>query len=367
MITQKSANQITAANIMAVGDIDKALSYKINPKLNIRRVNSLVQAVSAAARFNFDTILIVLADINAKLEPALEMLAQSAPKAAIYLAAQMHEEPYALNLTKPKTNKRPLAHDYFIVPVDQKFVPSVQQPDTEPSQKNHTQTPQKEQDQKTNSQPPLASLENIQKLYTRIFELENLATTDDLTGLKNRRYVREFLKQMINRAQADNLHVTLLVFDIDNFKHYNDTFGHVTGDKVLIQTAAVMKNCFRKHDCVARIGGDEFAVIFWDQKEPAHSPPPKNIPERRTKDSQPPKEVISLSERFRAQINDANLTFLGKQGKGSLSISGGLADFPRDGQSIEDLFNKADQAMIEAKRNGKNQIYIVGKKNEQTK
>ncbi len=351
---------------MAVGDIDKTLSYKINPKINIRRVKSLVEAVSSASRFNFDTILIVIADVNAKLEPALEMLSQNAPKAAIYLAAQMHEEPYALSLTSPKANKKPLANDYFIVPVEEQFIPSAKLTPEKPTQQKTIPAQSDPTPQSTVKATPAPTLapENIQKLYARIFELETLATTDDLTGLKNRRYVREFLKQMINRAGMDNLHVTLLVFDIDNFKHYNDTYGHEVGDKVLIQTAALMKKCFRKHDCIARIGGDEFAVVFWDQKEQSLTPPPQNIPERRTKESHPPKEVVFLAERFRSQINDTKLDFLGKQGKGTLSISGGLADFPRDGNSIKDIFNKADQAMIEAKRNGKNQIYLVGMENK---
>jgi diguanylate cyclase (GGDEF)-like protein len=101
-------------------------------------------------------------------------------------------------------------------------------------------------------------------LLARISRLEKLATEDDLTGLKNRRYLWEFAKQIIARAKKDNGRVTVLTFDIDDFKHYNDIYGHAAGDEVLKQASLLIRRCCRKHDVVGRIGGDEFAVVFWD-------------------------------------------------------------------------------------------------------
>ncbi len=95
-----------------------------------------------------------------------------------------------------------------------------------------------------------------------------LAITDELTGLYNGRYFRHFLSRIIERGRAMRFPVTLLLFDIDDFKKYNDKFGHGVGDEILSQTATLMRRCCRDHDLVARIGGDEFAVVFWEKEGP---------------------------------------------------------------------------------------------------
>jgi len=189
-------------------------------------------------------------------------------------------------------------------------------------------------------------------------QLERLATEDDLTGLKNRRYVWEFARQIIQRAGSENGQVTLLVFDIDNFKHYNDVYGHLAGDEILKQAAVLMRRCCRTHDVVGRIGGDEFAVIFWDKPKSRGVGQQK---ERRSVRAEHPKEPIFIAQRFRKELENAELHLLGPEGKGVLTISGSLATFPRDGSTIDELFASADEALLEAKRNGKNSIHLVGK------
>ena len=87
------------------------------------------------------------------------------------------------------------------------------------------------------------------ELEQRIRHLEWLATTDDLTGLKNRRYIWEFARQILDHARQTKGRVTLLVFDIDNFKHYNDVYGHLTGDEILRQAAVLMRRCCRQSRC----------------------------------------------------------------------------------------------------------------------
>jgi two-component system cell cycle response regulator len=194
-------------------------------------------------------------------------------------------------------------------------------------------------------------------LEQRLAMLERLATEDDLTGLKNRRYIWEFLRQIIERARQDAGRVTLMVYDIDDFKHYNDRYGHPTGDRILKEAAVLMNHCCRTHDVVGRIGGDEFAVIFWDdplEKRDAASE------ERRVDRMDHPREPIFIAKRFQRALENTNLDLLGSGGKGVLSISGGLARYPYDGDTVERLFEKADEALLDAKRSGKNRVYLVG-------
>ena len=192
----------------------------------------------------------------------------------------------------------------------------------------------------------------------RIAQLERLATEDDLTGLKNRKYIWEFARQVIERAGKIGGRITLLVFDVDNLKHYNDLYGHLAGDSILRQAAVLIRRCCRTHDVVGRIGGDEFAVVFWDD-------PRREIAlderERRSAGADHPHEAISIAKRFVRVLGMAELNLLGPDGKGVLAISGGLASYPRDGSTIGELFEQADRALLEAKRSGKSRIYLVGK------
>jgi PleD family two-component response regulator len=198
----------------------------------------------------------------------------------------------------------------------------------------------------------------------RIRHLEKLATEDDITGLKNRRYIWEFSRQIIERAAKEDGRVTLLVFDIDNFKHYNDLYGHIAGDEILKQAAVLMRRCCRAHDVVGRVGGDEFAIVFWDDPKRETPDPLAGGAERRSASADHPRQAISIAKRLVRELEAAELSTpgdLGPRGKGVLTISGGLASFPRDGGTIQELYEQADNALLEAKRSGKNRIYLVGK------
>jgi two-component system cell cycle response regulator len=197
----------------------------------------------------------------------------------------------------------------------------------------------------------------------RIEALETLVMQDDLTGLKNRRYLRQFLPAILQKAKANKYQVTLLLFDIDDFKHYNDSYGHAVGDEVLRQTAKLIRRCCRTQDVVTRLGGDEFAVIFWDV--PGEQPQAAQGASDRRKSSQGhPRQTVFMAERFRQEMASTPFERLGPKGKGSLTISGGLATFPVDASTAAELFEKADQAMLEAKRSGKNLIHLVGQFNK---
>jgi diguanylate cyclase (GGDEF)-like protein len=178
--------------------------------------------------------------------------------------------------------------------------------------------------------------------------LHRLAVTDHLTGAYNRRYFYHVTDRVLARAQQTKGRVMLLLYDIDDFKHYNETYGHAAGDEILRETATLMRQTTRSHDVVARIGGDEFAVLFWDQERP------------RVPNSRPIQAVYELSERFRRAVTQHQFKSLGPEAQGALTISGGLASFPKDGVTRIELMRSADRALREAKRAGKNSIKLIG-------
>ena len=183
----------------------------------------------------------------------------------------------------------------------------------------------------------------------RTESLHRLAITDHLTGAYNRRYFYHVTDRILRRADAGNYRAMLFLYDIDNFKRYNDTYGHGAGDEILRETAKLMRQTSRTQDIVARIGGDEFAVLFWDPENP------------RRHDSQPLRDAFALAVRFRKAVCEHSFASLGPEATGALTISGGMARFPGDGPTCRELLRKADRALKEAKNGGKNVIRLVGR------
>jgi two-component system, cell cycle response regulator len=203
--------------------------------------------------------------------------------------------------------------------------------------------------------PMLAKAAAIQHRQSR---LQKLAFTDDLTGLFNCRYFKHFLGRTLTEARKNRFPVTLFLFDIDNFKSYNDRFGHGVGDDILKQAANLMRRCVRDHDLVARIGGDEFAVVFWEKDGP------RTARDAAGASSRPPSEPHQILARFRKLLEAQDYPLLGSSGRGTLTISGGLAVFPYDAPDMHALIEAADKAlMMGAKRSGRNSIQIVGGEN----
>lgn len=181
-------------------------------------------------------------------------------------------------------------------------------------------------------------------LERRMDQLWSLALRDELTGAWNRRYLDNFLGSLLDRATQERFRVTVLVFDIDDFKVYNDRWGHAAGDQILRESARLMLTFVREHDVVARIGGDEFAVVFWDAEAP------------RRPHSEHPDTIRKAAERFRQAICQHRFPKLAEEAPGTLTISGGLAGYPWDGRTCEELLGRADEMALQSKRRGKGVI-----------
>lgn len=177
-------------------------------------------------------------------------------------------------------------------------------------------------------------------------ELQGFAYTDPLTGAWNRRYFDETLPELLTEARANRQPITLVVFDVDDLKKYNDTYGHEAGDVVLTETVRLLQTIIRRGDRVCRIGGDEFVVVFADTEGP------------RQPGSPPLESVDQIARRFQTEICKMKFPKLGIDAPGSLSISAGMATFPWDGHDAESLLRIADELAIESKRRGKNALTV---------
>jgi len=339
-------------NLLIIGNVGRLMGgdEDFNPS-DWRIYDDVMEGLEAASSGEFSLTAVVMQDFSGRLESILKALRKANPEGRVILLSRMSDEPRAMALTTASRNGSRLADDYLICPAELSRLKSF----LEGSVRGGVDFPGTSLETVAGKR---GENERIKTYRQKIRKLERLVVTDELTGLKNRRYVIEFARQIIECARKEGKQVTLLMFDIDDFKHYNDVYGHTAGDDILRQAAILMKRCCRQHDVVARIGGDEFAVIFWqlsesDRQKQAHQ-------ERRSR-SEHPEEAIFISKRFRQELKDARLDSLGPEGKGVLTISGGLATFPRDGSTVEQLLKQADNALLDAKQSGKNRIYLVGK------
>lgn len=166
-------------------------------------------------------------------------------------------------------------------------------------------------------------------------KLEEMARTDVLTGLFNRRTFDEQLRLEIMRSKRSGLPLSLLMLDVDHFKHYNDTHGHQAGDKVLREIGQILKQRLRATDYPCRYGGEEFAVILPDV---------------------PYEDALKLAEEVRLLVEAHPFDHEETQPGGKLTVSIGVATYPGHGRDEASLIEAADRALYLAKERGRNRV-----------
>ncbi|WP_416051681.1 diguanylate cyclase [Cupriavidus basilensis] len=179
-----------------------------------------------------------------------------------------------------------------------------------------------------------------QQLLETNLELQRLTNSDGLTGLSNRRYFDEYLGAEWKRANREQSQLALLMIDVDSFKAYNDTYGHVAGDEVLRRVARVIReNCARPADLPARFGGEEFAMIL-----PSTSPGGARL----------------LAEKVRRAIDSLQVPHSGSPVGQHVTVSiGGTAIVPGADLPFSRIVEIADAGLYQAKRNGRNQVVMT--------
>ncbi|NVK17572.1 MAG: diguanylate cyclase [Methylocystaceae bacterium] len=163
-------------------------------------------------------------------------------------------------------------------------------------------------------------------------ELERRAMTDSLTGLNNRHALVNKLEHALKLAKRSQKHVVFMMLDLDDFKKINDNFGHPIGDSLLVEAAQRLEHCIRESDILARIGGDEFAIVLESMEGDSGI---ITVAE---------KIISALSRGFHIEGHDL-----------SVGVSIGIASSPLNGTSSRDLMKLADIAMYQSKARGKGQ------------
>ncbi len=165
--------------------------------------------------------------------------------------------------------------------------------------------------------------------FMDIDKIINDSFTDVLTGLHNRRYFNDILEKEIKRSERYGSFLSLILFDVDHFKIYNDTYGHPEGDKVLYEIGGIVKNAIRQTDSGCRYGGEEFAVIL----------PQSNI-----------ENTINVAERIRKRIQKDTYSL-----NNGVTISAGISQYQMN-QNITEFISNSDIALYKAKKSGRNCI-----------
>ena len=181
-------------------------------------------------------------------------------------------------------------------------------------------------------------IKNMLKIRELRDKMKTLATTDELTGLHNRKYLLERMDQEISRAKRYGNALSLLLFDLDFFKVVNDIYGYEWGDVLLKSIADKLRNVIRKEDILTRYGDEEFVVVLPNTAED---------------------NAFLFAERFRKEVERMEFIPAGEEERHPITISGGIATFPCLPDTEEDantIIRYAEHALYNAKKRGKNKI-----------
>jgi diguanylate cyclase (GGDEF)-like protein len=174
--------------------------------------------------------------------------------------------------------------------------------------------------------------------------LRQLAITDGLTGIYNRRYFEERLAEELRRAERFVHPLSVVLLDIDHFKRVNDTYGHLAGDYVLSSFATFLQSNIREVDILARYGGEEMAII---------------MPETRAEDA------MAITRRIAERLKETVFRLEDDGVEIALTFSAGVASFPQHGMNARDIVARVDEAQYRAKKAGRNRICWAGKRKDE--
>ncbi|MGB3400529.1 MAG: sensor domain-containing diguanylate cyclase [Candidatus Deferrimicrobiaceae bacterium] len=181
-------------------------------------------------------------------------------------------------------------------------------------------------------------LGNAYKYTTEIESVEHSASVDPLTKLFTRGHFAQRFEMEIRRAKNYAHPLSIFLLDIDHFKNINDTHGHSAGDLILMKLGQILRQSIRSSDLSARFGGEEFVVMMLSTGK---------------------EQALNFSENLRKTIESTEFRIPGVQSPLKVTISGGLATYPADGDSTTDLLRKADEALYKAKQTGRNRVALV--------
>ncbi len=178
--------------------------------------------------------------------------------------------------------------------------------------------------------------------YRFIAMMQRQASTDDLTGLYNHRFLIDYLGQQVALAERLNTPLAILIIDLDHFKTVNDTYGHPVGDAVLSDFAQTLVGSIRRADLAARYGGEEFIVVMSNTAA---------VDARR------------VAEKIRAAAEAMQVPIDGGRNHVAVSVSVGGAAYPEDTTTAAELLATADAALYDAKHAGRNRVCMAGDSN----
>lgn len=168
-------------------------------------------------------------------------------------------------------------------------------------------------------------------------EVETLAMTDSLTEVHTRRHILDHFEEELKRSLSRKTPLSFLMIDVDFFKHFNDQHGHLTGDQILREIAAIIRENIREIDLAGRYGGEEFCAVLPETDENGAN---------------------YVAERIRSAVEKAVIKAYDQEIKATVSI--GISTFPKDGKLSAELIDKADWALYRAKKMGRNCICMFG-------
>ena len=180
-------------------------------------------------------------------------------------------------------------------------------------------------------------LGNAFQRATTIESVEQSASIDSLTKLYTRGHFSQRFETEVRRAKNYAHSLSILLLDIDHFKSINDTYGHPAGDIILMKLGEILRQSVRSSDVVARFGGEEFVVIMTSAGK---------------------EQALSFGENLRKTIESTMFKIPGRDSPLQMTISGGVATYPKDGDTTADLLRVADKALYEAKQAGRNRIVV---------